>query len=32
MLADHESGDRVLALAPVVTAAEVLAAQAPRPA
>jgi MoxR-like ATPase len=28
MLADHESGDRVLALQPVVTAAEVLAAQA----
>jgi MoxR-like ATPase len=27
MLADHESGDKVLALAPVVTAAEVLAAQ-----
>jgi MoxR-like ATPase len=27
MLADHESGDRVLSLAPVVTAAEVLAAQ-----
>jgi MoxR-like ATPase len=28
MLADHETGDRVLALAPVVTGAEVLAAQA----
>jgi MoxR-like ATPase len=28
MLADHEAGDRVLALAPVVTAAELLAAQA----
>ncbi len=27
MLADHESGDKVLALAPVATAAEVLAAQ-----
>jgi MoxR-like ATPase len=27
MLADHESGDRVLTLAPVATAAEVLAAQ-----
>jgi MoxR-like ATPase len=27
MLADHEAGDRVLTLAPVVTAAEVLAAQ-----
>jgi MoxR-like ATPase len=27
MLADHEAGDRVLALGPVVTAAEVLAAQ-----
>jgi MoxR-like ATPase len=27
MLADHETGDRVLALGPVVTAAEVLAAQ-----
>jgi MoxR-like ATPase len=27
MLADHESGDRVLALGPVATAAEVLAAQ-----
>src|SRR6201993_587962 len=27
MLADHESGDRVLALAPVATAADVLAAQ-----
>jgi MoxR-like ATPase len=27
MLADHETGDRVLSLAPVVTAAEVLAAQ-----
>jgi MoxR-like ATPase len=27
MLADHETGDRVLALAPVVSAAEVLAAQ-----
>jgi MoxR-like ATPase len=27
MLADHEAGDRVLALAPVATAAEVLAAQ-----
>ncbi len=27
MLADHEAGDRVLALRPVVTAAEVLAAQ-----
>jgi MoxR-like ATPase len=28
MLADHEAGDRVLALTPVVTAGEVLAAQA----
>jgi MoxR-like ATPase len=28
MLADHEAGDRVLSLAPVATAAEVLAAQA----
>jgi MoxR-like ATPase len=27
MLADHESGDRVLSLTPVVTAAEILAAQ-----
>jgi MoxR-like ATPase len=27
MLADHEAGDKVLALAPVATAAEVLAAQ-----
>ena len=27
MLADHEAGDRVLTLAPVATAAEVLAAQ-----
>jgi MoxR-like ATPase len=27
MLADHESGDRVLSLTPVTTAAEVLAAQ-----
>jgi MoxR-like ATPase len=27
MLADHESGDRVLSLAPVATAAEILAAQ-----
>jgi MoxR-like ATPase len=27
MLADHESGDRVLALTPVVTAAEILDAQ-----
>jgi MoxR-like ATPase len=27
MLADHETGDRVLALAPIVSAAEVLAAQ-----
>ena len=27
MLADHEAGDRVLALRPVATAADVLAAQ-----